>query len=171
VAREPADVDDRPPFLPVKECGRQACVQRNAPSSTGRENPLPIVQEISANGVSARIAALLTRKSSGRIPDRRFDHRADRGRVGDIRVMQRCRPPAARIRSAVSSASLREVRALTITAAPPAAIAHAIARRCCARLPVTRATFPASSAEFAMSRRNVPRNAGDLASSPRARES
>jgi hypothetical protein len=45
---------------------------------------------------------------------------------------------------------------LTITAAPPAAIAHAIARPILRAPPVTRATFPASSAAFAMSRRNVP---------------
>ena len=81
---------------------------------------------MSANGVSARTAALLTsmsRRPNSFAPD--ADHRGDRAGVGDVgdAAAPRARPPSGSC-ATVSSASSREVRAFTITAAPPAASAQ-----------------------------------------------
>src|SRR5688572_3417394 len=54
-------------------------------------------------------------------------------------------PPADSIMPTVFSASLRDVLAFTITAAPPEASARAMARPMLRAAPVTRATLPASS--------------------------
>src|SRR5512134_3692210 len=56
-----------------------------------------------------------------------------------------CNAAFAPINCTVFSASAREVRALTMTLAPPAASERAMARPMLRAAPVTRATFPASS--------------------------
>src|SRR2546425_294342 len=142
----------KPPMLtmvppPARiRCGRQAWAQRNAPSSTVESTRRHSSKRISANGVSTRTAALFTRKSSR--PNSRTAASTIAATAGASVTSAMCStalPPADLIAASVCSASAREVLALIMTAAPPAASDRAIARPMFRALPVTRATLPASS--------------------------
>src|SRR5438067_75636 len=99
-----------------------------------------------SNDVSMRTAALLT--SMSRRPKRftvaSASARTSAGSVTSARCSAAL-PPASTIIATVSSACVRDVRALTITAAPPAASERAMARPMLRAPPVTSATLPASS--------------------------
>src|SRR5690242_10584143 len=99
-----------------------------------------------ANGVSSRTAALLTSRSSRPKRPTAAATMADTARGSATSAM--CTspsPPADLIDARVSSASAREERALTTTAAPAAASASEIARPMLRAPPVTRTTLPDSS--------------------------
>ena len=127
-------------------CGRQLCAQRKAPSRITESTRRHSSSFISPNGVSARIAALLTSMSSR---PNALAAAAAIAATAPASVMSAicsaARPPAASISATVCCASSREPCAFTMTAAPPAASASEIARPMLRAPPVTSATFPASS--------------------------
>src|SRR5688500_7535151 len=147
----------RPPRLTIApaparaRCGRQACEQRNAPSRMVESTLRHSSKRMSPNAVSARTAALFTRKSirPKRLTVASTISATAAGSVTSA-ICSLALPPSASIMATVFSASAREVRALTITAAPPAASERSMARPMLRAAPVTRATLPASSAPGAI---------------------
>src|SRR5579859_6735751 len=126
--------------------GRHTCAHRNAPSSTTEITRRQSSYLISANGVSARTAALFTSMSS--LPN--FPTVAST--IADTpsgwvtsAIWSSARPPPSRIRATVCSASARDVLALTMTEAPAAAREREMARPMFRAPPVTSATLPESS--------------------------
>src|SRR5438094_5601609 len=99
-----------------------------------------------SNDVSMRTAALLTSASSRPkcLTVASTSAATSRGAVTSA-MCSAALPPASSIMATVSSACARDVRALTITAAPPAASERAMARPMLRAPPVTSATLPASS--------------------------
>src|SRR5438445_4289318 len=142
----------RPPMLitvPLPDftrCGRQACVQTKAASSVLEMTRRQSSSVICSKGASMRTAALLT--SASMRPKRATVSSTiaatARGSVTSA-MCTAALPPACSIIATVSSACAREVFAFTITAAPPAASARAMARPMLRAPPVTSATFPVSS--------------------------
>src|SRR5687768_7191869 len=124
-------------------CGSAACAQRNAPSRTMARTCRHSSYFIFSNEVSYRTAALLTRKS--RRPNRFTVASTSAWTSAGFVMSAMCRAAFDPIISTVFSASVREVRAFTITDAPPAASEREIARPMLRAAPVTSATLPASS--------------------------
>src|SRR5262249_14494787 len=141
-----------PPMLTIApppdlaRCGTHAWLQRNAASRMLPTTPRHSSSVMRSNGVSMRAAALLISASSR---PKRFSVASTSVRTcaGSVRsaMCSAALPPACAISATVSSACARELRGLTITAAPPAASERAMARPMLRAPPVTRATLPASS--------------------------
>src|SRR5437763_3901463 len=118
----------------------------NAPSRTIAITRRQSSIVIFSNGISMRTAALFTSASMRpkRITVASTIAATARGSVTSA-MCTAALPPACSIIATVSSACARELLAITMTAAPPAASARAIARPMLRAPPVTSATFPASS--------------------------
>src|SRR5258708_2267818 len=135
------------PAVLARRWGRQALTQMKALSRMIAVAVRHCARSSSSIPDSRRIAALLTRMSMP--PKWAAPTATIRATAASSVTSASCNiawPPAATISPTTASASARELRALTIMAAPEAARLRAMARPILREAPVTRATRPVSSA-------------------------